>query len=351
MIFKDPWILLLLPLVLAVFFFTKKNYNKPGFIFPSDEAIKNFRESLRIKLIQKLVYLRGACIVLVIIAMARPMLRGEAEIRREGIGIVLAIDCSSTMLAEDINLKLTEKLDLLGKGFKASDDKIAKAKRINRMDASREVAREFIKNRPDDLIGIVAFAAEAFVVCPMTLDHEWAAALLDRVKGGLINDGTAIGSAILSGLNQLKETKAKTRVIVLLTDGINNFGSVSPMIAAKAARSMGVKIYAIGIVSGEFVPYPVKDSSGRITYKNVRIGINKGVLEKISGITGGRYFPATDMNSLKESYEEISRLEKSGIDEKRYEEYRDIFWVFASLALALLLLEIVLSNTSLRKIP
>jgi Ca-activated chloride channel family protein len=351
MMFKDPWILVLLPVILAALFLKRRNYIRSGFVFPSDEAIKVFGASFKLAAVRDLVYLRLASIALVIIALARPMAVDPSEVKKEGIGIVLAIDCSSTMLAEDINLKLTEQLALMGHGLRASDTELAKAKRKNRIDAAREIAKEFVKDRPDDMIGVVAFGAEAFLVCPMTLDHEWAASSLDRVKGGIVKDGTAIGSAILSSLNQLKKVKAKTRIIVLLTDGINNYGNVSPTIAAQAARSIGVKIYTIGIVSGSSVPYPVKDEYGRITYRSVKIEINEDVLKKMAELTGGKYFKATDMKSLKDSYSEIDKLEKTGLEEKRFDDYKDVFPQFAALALAFLILEILLANTILRKIP
>jgi len=351
MIFKDPLVLVLLPVILLVFLYTKKDYIKSGFIFPSDEIIKVLKGSVRLRLIRSLVYVRAISIILVIIALARPMVKNEAQIKREGIGIVVEIDCSSTMLAEDLTLTENERLDLLGMGLKGPSRDLLSAKRKTRIDISREVAKDFIKNRPNDLIGIGAFAAEAFVVCPMTLDHEWAIEQLDRVKGGLIKDGTAIGSAILSGLNQLKDIKAKTKIIVLLTDGLNNYGHVSPSIATKAARSIGVKIYTIGIVSSDYVPYAVKDAMGRTTYQNARIDMNESVLEDMAAQTGGQYFRAVNMKSLRDSYMEIDRLEKTSIEENRFENYRDVFSIFALFALILLLLEIILSNTALRKIP
>ncbi|MGB2601711.1 MAG: VWA domain-containing protein, partial [Candidatus Omnitrophota bacterium] len=233
MIFKNPFILSLLLVYFFVLFITREKCRDRGFIFPTDELIKGFRGNLKLWLIRKVPYLRLLCVILVIVALARPQTTREAALKKEGIGIILAIDCSSTMVADDIKLGLEDmvKKDMLGK-----------SRDITRIDAVKEVAADFINSRKDDIIGIVAFAADAFIVCPPTFDHEWLIQSLKRVKIGLIKDGTAIGSGILSSLNSLKDVKARSKAIVLLTDGINNFGRISPLVAAKAARALGIKI-------------------------------------------------------------------------------------------------------------
>ena len=342
MIFKDPWVLSALFAVLFVFFLAKRKRVDPGFVFPSDELIKNFRGTVKLRLVRKIIYLRVACLVLVVLAMARPQVDREARIKREGISIILAVDCSSTMLADDLQLSLED----LAKG-----GDFAGSRQVKRIDAVKEAAKDFIKFRKDDLIGIVAFASEAFIACPSTFDHEWLLQGVDRIEIGLIKDGTAIGSGILSSLNSLKDIKAKSKVIILLTDGINNFGRIPPLVAAKAARATGIKIYTIGIVGKGTGLYGADDGSGRKVFKEVKIDVDEDELKKIAQLTDGQYFRVTDMKTLRESYREIDRLEKASLEQTSYEEYVDVFQYFLIPMLILLLLDIVLRNTFLRKIP
>jgi Ca-activated chloride channel family protein len=219
------------------------------------------------------------------------------------------------------------------------------------IDAVKSVAKEFVKARTDDLIGIVAFAAEAYIASPLTFDHDWLIRSLDRVNVGLIKDGTAIGSGILSSVTALKDVKARSKVIILLTDGINNFGNVPPLVAAKAARTMGIKIYSIGIGPKGSALVASDDGSGRKVYKEFRVELDEKELREIADTTGGMYFRVSDMNSLRESYKSIDRLERTGMEEKGFEEYVDVFQYFLFAALGLLLLDILLGNTILRKIP
>lgn len=280
--------------------------------------------------------------MLIILALARPQLTTEKETRKEGIGIVIIVDTSSTMLADDIKLSFQD----LSK-MKEHDNKT----KIRRIDAVVEVAKDFIKSRPDDLIGIVAFSAEAFVVCPMTFDHKWLLQTMNRVEVGLIEDGTAIGSGILTGLNSLRDIEAKSRVIILLTDGINNYGRTPPLIAAKAARSLGIKIYTMGLTGGGGALQEAADGSGRKIYKETHIDVDEKELEKIAELTNGKYFSITDMGSLRDSYEEINKLEKVLIEERGTGAYVDIFPVFLLPGLVLLILDTILRNTLLKRIP
>jgi len=341
MIFKSAWVLFILP-VFVFLFFLMRRHRRPGFLFPSGEIINAFRPGSRAWLAGKAVYIRAACIVLVIIALARPQLSRETRVKKEGIAIMLAIDCSSTMLADDLELSWED----LGRREKGDASRYEK-----RIDAAREVARDFIKSRQDDLIGLVAFAAQAYVVCPTTFDHDWLTRSLDRVKVGLIKDGTAIGSGILSSVNSVKETKARTKIVILLTDGINNFGNVPPLVAAKAARALGIKIYTVGLVSKGPGLYLAGDGTGRRVYRDFKVDIDEDELRQISALTGGEYFKATDLETLRQSYREIDRLEKFGMEESRYEEYVDVFRYFLIPALALLVADIILRKTFLRKIP
>jgi len=343
MIFKDPLILLMIPVFLIFFFAAKIFFPERAFLFPADEILKTMRPSFKAWLARQMIYLKVFAVIIFIAALARPQASAESDVKKEGIAIVLAMDCSSTMLAEDLEL------GPLGITKLVSEN--SQAKRINRMDAVRELAKDFISSRPDDMIGIVAFAARAYVVSPPTFDKEWLMTSLGRVNVGLIKDGTAIGSGILSSLESLKAVAAKSKIIVLFTDGINNYGEIPPLVAAKAARSLGVKIYTIGIASGAPGPFPVKDSYGRKTYENVRIDIDEDTLKKIADLTGGNYYKVSNLKALKNSYDDINKLESSELEEISYEEYEDIFPYFLLVGLIFLAVEILLSSTFLRKVP
>ena len=342
MIFKTPIFLIVVPIFLIIFFVVRKIYPGRSILFPTGEVIRSLKGSLKIWLARKLVYLRIAAIILVIIALARPQSNEGGHIRKEGITVMLTIDCSSTMLAEDLQLGPLGLAPLVG---------YSESKHLNRIDAVKEVAQDFIRSRPDDMIGIVAFAAQAYVVCPPTFDRTWLEKSLDRVRVGMIRDATAIGSGILSSLESLKNVSARSKVIILLTDGINNFGEVPPIVAAKAARAIGVKIYTIGISSRGQTPYPTTDEYGKKTYTNLKVDIDEKTLKEIANITGASYYSVKDLNSLKNSYLDIERLEKTTLEENAYEERADIFESFLIIALVMLALEIILSNTYLRKIP
>jgi Ca-activated chloride channel family protein len=232
----------------------------------------------------------------------------------------------------------------------AEDFKLG-GQRQNRVEVVKSVVKDFIMGRSNDRIAIVAFAARAYMVCPLTLDYGWLLDNLERVKTGLVEDGTAIGAGIATSLNRLKDTKGKSKVIILLTDGRNNTGKISPLTAAEAARALKIKIYTIGAGSKGPVPYPVKDFFGNTVYQPVEIDIDEDTLIKIADITGGKYFRATDTESLRKIYKEIDSLEKTVIEEKGYLEYNELFNIFLILSLVFLLLDIILSNTILRKIP
>ena len=342
MTFKDPLVLFILPVLLIIFFASRRKRQESSFLFPSYDAIMPLKSSTRTFLSSNLIYFRLAAAILVIVALARPQTASPEKEKRNAIAIVLAVDCSSTMLAENLALGP----EGLEKFYSESEKK-----RPTRLDAVKEMAKSFIKARRDDLIGVVGFGGEAYIVSPLTFDKEWLGQSIDRLKVGLMRDGTAIGSAIMSGLNSLKDTKAKGKVIMLFTDGINNAGEVPPLVAAKAARSLGVKIYTIGIASSGQTPYPSVDQYGKKAYKDVKIDINEDVLKNIAETTGGSYFRADDLSTLKESYSQIDSLEKASLEEKGFSENKDIFGYFIWAALALILAEMILGNTILRKIP
>lgn len=330
--FKDPWALgfiLLIPV--AIFFARKKRSNNSAFLFSSEELIRDLKPTMRIRLGRSLIFLRAAAIALMLTALARPqsVLEGTKTIS-EGVDIVLAIDTSTSMLAED---------------FKVG------GARMNRFDVVREVVKDFIKKRKDDRIGMVAFAARAYTVCPLATDYTWLGENLDRVRIGMIEDGTAIGSGIASSISRLGTSKTKSKIIILLTDGVNNAGTISPLTAAEAAKALKVKIYAIGVGTKGLVPYPFKDMRGRIVYQNIPIEIDEAVLKKTADITGGKYYLASDTETLRRIYDDINRLERSAIEHLGYREYGELFGNFLIPGLIILVLEIFLTNTIFMKVP
>lgn len=331
MTFHNPFVLLLLPLaVFAIFYADRKN--KPaGFRFSSGELLSDLKTSVKLTLSRRLYLLRILSACFFVMALSRPQSPiASSKIETEGIDIVLAIDSSTSMLAEDFELG---------------------GRRENRLEVVKNVVKDFIKARMHDRIGLVTFAARAYTVCPLTLDYNWLLENLDRIKSGMIEDGTAIGSGIASSLNRLKDTKAKSKVIILLTDGRNNAGKISPLTAAEAAQALKAKIYTIGAGSKGLVPYPVGDFFGQKAYQQVRVDIDEDTLMKIASITDGKYFRATDTKSLRNIYSEIDKLEKTPIEDKGYLEYNELFPLFLIPGLIFLLMEIVLSHTYLRKIP
>ena len=331
MIFKDFWVLFFIPIAFILAYLFKNRRASASIRFSSGELIKEAKSTWRVYFSNNLIYFRLAAIVLFLLAIARPRVPlEEAKIETEGIDIVLAVDCSGSMLAEDFTIT---------------------GKRLNRLTVVKRVVEDFIRNRKSDRIGMVAFAARAYTVCPLTLDYDWLIQNLERVEIGAIEDGTAVGSALGSSLNRLKDTKAKSKIIILLTDGVNNTGKISPLTAAEAAKALGIKVYTIGAGRKGLVPYPVQDFWGRKVYQNVEIDIDEDTLRKIAQETNAKYFRATDTESLKKIYRAIDDLEKTPIEEKGFQEYRELFGLFLIAGLIILILEVILSNTILRKLP
>lgn len=269
--------------------------------------------------------LRMAAIAVLIIILARPQSTNSWQnTSTEGIDIVMAMDISSSMLAQD---------------FKP-----------NRLEASKDVAASFINGRPNDNIGLVVFAAESFTQCPLTTDHTVLLNLFKDIQPGIIQDGTAIGLGLANAVSRIKDSQAKSKVIILLTDGVNNAGEIAPVTAAEIAKTFGIRIYAIGVGTQGKAPYPFQTAFG-VQYQDIDVEIDEPTLKQIASTTGGQYFRATDNSSLKEIYSEIDKMEKTKISVQQYskkqEEYKNwALWLFA-----LLLVEILLRNTLLRNIP
>lgn len=331
MFFLDPIALLLIPAVAAAVLLFRRKAREPGIRFSSSSLISGLKPSIRIILSGELIYVRLAAAVLLVLALARPVSRSaQTPVRVEGIDIVLAIDASTSMLAEDFTYG---------------------GRRVSRIDAVKDVVRDFVKGRQNDRIAIVAFAARAYTVCPLTLDYGWLLDNLERVRSGAIEDGTAIGSGIASSLNRLRNSKAKSRIIILLTDGRNNTGRIQPFTAAEAAKALNVRIYTIGAGSKGPVPYPVRDPWGNKVYQQVDIDLDEETLTRIAQETGARYYRASDSQSLRRIYAEIDSMEKTVIEDKGYQEYEELFPWFLAAGLVLFACEIILSNTILRKLP
>ena len=331
MIFHSPLFLFLLPLAVAIIIYARKRNLSSGFKFSSQVLIQDLKPTFKVFLSQKIIYLRLIAAVLIILALARlqsPI--DDSKITTEGVDIVLALDSSTSMLAEDFKIN---------------------GKRESRVEVIKDVVRNFIQGRKNDRIAIVTFAARAYTVCPLTLDYNWLLTNLERVKSGMLEDGTAIGSGIATSLNRLKNSKVKSKVVILLTDGRNNLGTISPLTAAEAAKALKIKIYTIGAGSKGPVPYPVRDLFGNQAYQQIEVDLDEETLTKIASITSAKFFRATDTESLREIYGEIDKLEKTPMQEKGYLQYNELFPLFLNPGLLLLFLEIILTNTVLRKVP
>ena len=273
--------------------------------------------------------LRAAAFALLVVALARPQdIEQNVRTNTEGIDIMLAIDVSASMLARDF--------------------------RPDRITAAKEVAGSFVADRYGDRIGLVVFAAEAFTQSPLTTDQSTLQTLLARIRSGLIDDsGTAIGNGLATAINRLRESEAKSKVIILLTDGVNNRGQIAPMTAAEIARAQGIRVYTIGVGTEGTAPYPAVDIYGQPTGDVVmaKVEIDEKTLGAMADLTGGKYFRATDNAKLKAIYDEINQLEKSKVEVTERISYHERFLVWALAALGALLLEFLLSNLVLKRIP
>ena len=270
--------------------------------------------------------LRAAAFALIVVALARPQdVEQNVRTNTEGIDIMLAIDVSGSMLARD---------------FKP-----------DRITAAKEVAGSFIADRYGDRIGLVAFAGEAFTQSPLTTDQSTLQTLLARIRSGLIEDGTAIGNGLATAVNRLRESEAKSKVIILLTDGVNNRGEIAPLTAAEIAKAQGIRVYTIGVGTEGMAPYPAIDMFGNITFINQKVEIDEKTLTAISDMTGGKYFRATDKAKLKAIYDEINQLEKSKVEVTEHVSYHELYLAWVLAALGLLLMEFLLSNLVLKRIP
>jgi Ca-activated chloride channel family protein len=261
----------------------------------------------------------------IIVALARPQSSlSWQDVTKEGIDIIISMDISGSMLAEDL--------------------------KPNRLEASKNVAMDFISGRPNDRIGLVTFSGESFTQSPLTTDHAVLKNLFKDVKNGMIEDGTAIGMGLATAVNRLRESDAKSRVVILLTDGFNTTGSIPPLTAAEIAREFGVRVYTIGLGTNGMAPYPFRTSFGSVAYQNVEVKIDEKTMKEVAKLTGGQYFRATNTRSLEAIYEEIDQLEKSKIEVTEYRKKKEEFFPFALAAVLLLVVEFSLRNTLYRSL-
>ncbi len=324
--FANPeyfWVLALIPILVLYKIFVSNN--RKTTLNYSDtkpfEGTKNWKVRLR----ELPFFIRLIIIGLIAIILARPQTTsGEEKVTSEGIDIVLALDVSTSMLAQDLQ--------------------------PNRIKAAKKTAEEFIDNRPNDRIGLVVFAGQSFTQSPITVDHTILKELLDKLETGMVQDGTAIGMGLATSVSRLKESEAKSRVVILLTDGDNNSGSVSPETAAEIAKTFGIRVYTIGVGTKGKAKYPVQTPFGTRT-QYIDVKLDEAILTKIADITDGKYFRATNNKSLADIYEQIDELEKTKVDVAYFSNHTELYYPYAIAAIALLFIEMLLRFTIFRKLP
>jgi Ca-activated chloride channel family protein len=331
--FAQPWLLLLLLAIPLLAYLRGRQGNAPTVIFSTTAALRSLGKRANSRAGDFLASLTFLAFALLIIALARPQ-SGKTfrQVDASGIDIMLVLDVSKSMLAEDF---------FIGN------------QRTNRITVVKEVTEKFIQERPNDRIGLIAFSGRPYLVSPLTLDHDWLLKNMERVQVGLVEDGTAIGSALASAANRLRGDKtAKSRVIILLTDGDNNAGKISPTTAAEAAAAVGNKIYTIGAGTEGEAPFPYgRDVFGRTVYRNVRFPIDVKTLDQIAKTGNGRFYRATDTKSLEGIYAQIDQLEKTSFELKQYRQYTDLFPWFLGAGLGVLALQMALTQTVWRRLP
>ncbi len=325
--FANPeflYLLIIIPLM-ALWYWFKLKKNNADIQISNTSAFRETPRSIKQYLVHGLFVFRIIAIALLIFVMARPQSSlSRKDVSIEGIDIVMALDVSSSMLAQDL--------------------------KPDRLEAAKAVALDFLKGRPDDRVGLVIFSGETFTQSPLTTDHRIIKNLFKDIKSGMIEDGTAIGDGLATSINRLKESKAISKVIILITDGVNNRGSIDPVSAAEIAKLFGIRIYTIGVGSLGSAPYPVQTPYG-IQYQNMEVKIDEAMLEEVAEMTDGRYFRATSNNKLVEIYTEIDKLEKSKIDVTEFKKKNEEFLPWALIALALIALELILRFTVFRTVP
>lgn len=327
MTFANPqmfWLLLVLPLMVYVHFW-RENQRTSDFRYPTISRARGLDRTWRIRLRHLPFFFRLAATALLIIVLARPQLF-DKEVKRnvEGIDIILCLDTSTSMAAEDL--------------------------KPNRIEAAKDVAVNFVEGRLSDRIGIVPFAAQSFTQCPLTTDYSVVVSLLEDLHMGMVEDGTAIGMALATALNRLRESEAKSKVVILLTDGQNNRGEIDPVTAAQAAQALGIRVYTIGVGTRGEAPYPVETVFGK-RYQNIPVNIDEDMLREIARLSGGKYFRATNNRALRDIYSEIDRLERTRVSVEEYRRVAEMFGPWLLMAILCLMFDALLGATIVRKVP
>lgn len=335
MTFAHPYFLLLLLLLPLAAWLKGRRGQPPAFVYSSVQLVRGVQDITRSQAGKFLAALRWLVLALFIIALSQPRLTkfDTTKSTASGVDIVVAFDLSGSMAAEDFQLH---------------------GKRVNRVMMAKEVLKGFIDKRPSDRIGLVAFATEAYIASPMTLDHDFLSKNLERVDLGTINGGqTAIGSALSTAVNRLRELKSKSKIVILMTDGQNNAGKIAPLTAAEAAQALGVKVYTIGVGTRGEAPVPVgRDPfSGQKIYRPQPVDIDEDTLQKISNMTNGKYYRADNAERFQQIYAEIDKLEKTEAEVKKFAQHTELFGWLVTVGLAFLLAEIALGQTVFRRLP
>jgi len=330
--FAQPYWLLLLLLLPVLAWLKGKHGRQAAFLYSSVGLVKeigNISPSSAGKILPMLRWLALACFV---VGLARPQwTESDTTVHASGIDIVVALDLSGSMESEDFELK---------------------GQRVNRLTIAKDVLKKFIDRRPNDRIGLVAFAGLAYIAAPLTLDHSFLLQNLDRLTLHSIEDGTAIGAALSASINRLRDLKSKSKIVILMTDGQNNMGKIPPLTAAEAAHALKVKVYTIGVGTRGMAPFPRgTDMFGRKVYVSVPVDIDEDTLKEIAKVTGGKYFRADSTDTLRSIYAANDQMEKTEVEVKKYVQYQELFpWIVAG-GLGLLLLEIILNHTLWRRLP
>ena len=324
--FANPaflWLLVLIPAMIA-YYIIRQQRTAASLKMPDLKVFNKTGTTFRNWLRHILFALQAAAMTLLIIVLARPQKTDRfQDVTTEGIDIMLTLDISGSMLARDF--------------------------RPDRLEASKNVATEFISGRPYDRMGLVVFSGESFTQCPLTTDHAVLINLMREIQSGMIEDGTAIGNGLATAISRIKDSEAKSKVIILLTDGVNNRGEIAPSTAADIAKTFGIRVYTIGVGTQGSAPYPVQTPYG-IQYQNMPVEIDEAILKEISGKTGGRYFRATDNNKLVQVYAEIDKLEKSKIDVRQFTRREEKFLLPSIIAFVMLSLQILAQVTIYKNI-
>jgi Ca-activated chloride channel family protein len=332
MAFAHPYLLLLLLLIPPLAWLKGRRGVPPAFVYSSVQLVRGMQNITRARAGGFLMSLRWLILAIFIVALAQPRLtKSQTTVKASGVDIVVALDMSGSMISEDF---------------------VVKGERVNRFNMARTVLKGFIDKRPNDRIGLVLFATQAYIATPLTLDHDYLQENIDRLEIGAISENsTAIGDGLGTAVNRLRDLKSKSKIVILMTDGQNNSGKLDPTNAAAAAAVVNVKVYTVGIGERGQAPMPARDMFGRKVYQMVPVDVDETTLQQIADETGGKYYRADNAEKFKQIYDEIDKLEKTEAVINKYTEFTELFpWLVAAGA-ALLLIELVLGQTAFRRLP